>query len=224
MMPRHRSDQYSVFSSRRLIRKFILNEVVRFSEQVKNSPLLGMRLQDGSLQLLDIGCGERPYAQLFNAKQVGADVYFHAGIDVVARAEDLPFRDESFDVAICTQVLEHLADPVAMLNNTHRVLKQGGLLFLSTHGIWLEKHEKSDYWRWTLDGLVKLVAGAGFQVVCQSSMKPLESLMQLLALYTPSGLYPFHVSLNLLGSLFGKVFGSRGPRLYIDHALVCRKG
>lgn len=220
---RRSGDQCSIFSSRRLIRRFIFREVVRFSELVKNSPLFRMRLQAGQLMLLDIGCGERPYARLFEAKQVAVDVHWRSGIDVVARGEDLPFREESFDVAICTQVLEHLADPGAMLSNTCRVLKKEGLLFLSTHGIWPEKHEKIDYWRWTLDGLVKLVTGAGFQVVYQSSMKPLESLTQFLALYTPSRLYPIHFALNLLGSSLGKVLGSRGPRLYIDHALVCKK-
>ena len=197
---------------------------MRFSEHVKDARFLMTKREGRGVQIIDIGCGERPYARFFDGKYIGVDVHLRPGVDVLARAENLSFRDESFDVAICTQVLEHVADPEAVLNDTRRVLRKEGLLFLSTHGIWLEKHEKTDYWRWTLDGLVKLVAAAGFHIVYSASMKPTESLMQLLCLYFPSRFYPVHASLNILGSLLGKVLGPRGPRLHIDHVIVCRKG
>jgi len=44
----------------------------------------------------------------------------------------LPFHDESFDLAILDAVIEHLQDPIRALRETHRVLRKGGNLLLST--------------------------------------------------------------------------------------------
>jgi len=47
--------------------------------------------------------------------------------------EKLPFNDNSFDMILCTEVLEHLIqDPSFMLSELNRVLKEGGLLVLTT--------------------------------------------------------------------------------------------
>lgn len=43
----------------------------------------------------------------------------------------LPFPDESFHAAMIIQVLEYSKDPIRMLNETRRVLKQGGKLFVA---------------------------------------------------------------------------------------------
>jgi SAM-dependent methyltransferase len=47
--------------------------------------------------------------------------------------DEFPFADESFDVVLCLEVLEHLAvDPMAMMAEVNRVLRPGGTLVLST--------------------------------------------------------------------------------------------
>ena len=43
-------------------------------------------------------------------------------------AEDIPFTDESFDLALMDDVLEHVRDPEQVLRECHRVLRPGGLL------------------------------------------------------------------------------------------------
>lgn len=49
-----------------------------------------------------------------------------------ASLEALPFTDEAFDTVVCTDVLEHVADEIAVLNELYRVLKPGGTLVLTT--------------------------------------------------------------------------------------------
>ena len=49
----------------------------------------------------------------------------------VADAMNLPFEDNSFDIVVCSHVYEHVPNPYLIFNEIHRVLKSGGLLFLS---------------------------------------------------------------------------------------------
>ncbi len=46
--------------------------------------------------------------------------------------EPLPFPDESFDLVWCSEVIEHLHDPGAAVNELRRVTKRGGELVLTT--------------------------------------------------------------------------------------------
>jgi len=43
-----------------------------------------------------------------------------------------PFQEESFDVVLCFQVIEHIGDDHALLKEIHRVLRPGGVLLLTT--------------------------------------------------------------------------------------------
>jgi ubiquinone/menaquinone biosynthesis C-methylase UbiE len=53
---------------------------------------------------------------------------------LVADACDLPFTHASFDVVICSEVLEHLPDPELAVIEFDRVLKTGGALILTVQG------------------------------------------------------------------------------------------
>jgi SAM-dependent methyltransferase len=61
-------------------------------------------------------------------------------------------------------VLEHVPSPPEYLAEAYRLLKPSGTLLLSTHGHWIYHPDPSDYWRWTREGLVRLVEAAGFEV------------------------------------------------------------
>jgi SAM-dependent methyltransferase len=116
-----------------------------------------------NLQVLDVGCGGKPYLPLlapYAKAYVGVDAVAGAAVDDIAVAEQLPYGDASFDVVICTQVLEHVDDPAQALSEIARVLRPGGVTFLSTHGVYLYHPDPPDsdrdYWRWTHSGLARI--------------------------------------------------------------------
>lgn len=72
--------------------------------------------------------------------------------------------DETFDIVICEQVLEHVVDPVAAAANLSAMCRAGGLVLVSTPFL-VRLHEMpNDYWRFTPGGLRILLEGAGLEV------------------------------------------------------------
>jgi SAM-dependent methyltransferase len=119
-------------------------------------------------RVLDAGAGEAPYRELFaHADYVTTDWTLspHPGArraDVIAPLDDLPIEDETFDHVVCTQVLEHVADPVAVLSELRRVLRAGGRLWLTVPFVGELHEEPHDYFRYTAYGLRSVCERAGF--------------------------------------------------------------
>jgi SAM-dependent methyltransferase len=119
-------------------------------------------------RILDYGCGTMPYAQAFvpaNARLIGADVGPNKHAQVrISDDGSLPMADGSFDWVLSLQVLEHVSVPDDYLREARRVLKEGGKLFLATHGLWPYHPTPHDYHRWKRDGLTHQLRRAGFDV------------------------------------------------------------
>jgi len=99
--------------------------------------------------VVDIGCGGGCLAEEFarlGCWVTGVDPS-HASLDVARRharregldiayregaGEQLPFPDESFDLALCCDVLEHVEDPARVLAEAARVLRPGGVILFET--------------------------------------------------------------------------------------------
>ncbi len=67
---------------------------------------------------------------------------------------DLQFEDNSFDLVVSDQVLEHVAgDPFTAIKESYRVLKPGGIAIHATVLLFQIHGYPSDYWRFTPEGL-----------------------------------------------------------------------
>ena len=121
-------------------------------------------------KLLDVGCGNKPYEQLFAGKvesYVGCDVVQsdREKADVICEAAALSFEDHVFDTVFSTQVIEHVADPLMMLKEIHRVLKSEGVLIFSAPFCWELHEEPHDYFRFSKYGLHEMLDRRGFEVL-----------------------------------------------------------
>lgn len=93
-----------------------------------------------STRLLDLGCGSAwlgahydDYTGL-DASSEAVDAAAKRGVTVIQGSVDepLPFPDASFDGVVAKDLLEHVADPGAVVREINRVLKPGGRVFASS--------------------------------------------------------------------------------------------
>jgi SAM-dependent methyltransferase len=142
-------------------------------------------------RLIDYGCQRMPYRPLiepyisdYTGFDLPDDVAAPGGYKPDAYLTDeglIPLDDDQVNVVLSTQVLEHVPNPDVYLRESYRVLQDNGLLILTTHGYWKYHPVPEDYWRWTRDGLKRIIENAGFTVVEQRGVVGLApSSMQLL--------------------------------------------
>lgn len=72
---------------------------------------------------------------------------------VVADVLHVPFANALADCVICTEVLEHLAEPSSSVTEVHRVLKYGGVLIASVPFLYPVHADPHDFQRFTQEGL-----------------------------------------------------------------------
>jgi SAM-dependent methyltransferase len=122
-------------------------------------------------RVLDAGAGTAPYRELFAGHEYittdWANTPHPEGrrADVIAPIHDLPLEPASFDCVICTEVIEHVADPVAALAELRRVLKPSARAWVTAPFVWEFHEEPYDYYRYTRYGLRSVLERAGFERV-----------------------------------------------------------
>jgi 2-polyprenyl-3-methyl-5-hydroxy-6-metoxy-1,4-benzoquinol methylase len=181
---------------------------------------------------LDAGCGYGVFsaaATLRGAAVVSVDVgrglvartVARAGSrGLVADAGHLPVRDESFDVVISSEMLEHTPTPALVIEELARVLRRTGLLVLTTpNRVWQGPvraasvlklrpfHGLENFPRWR--DLEESCTAAGLEVLLHRGFHP----------------WPFQFGFEGLAARVEKYF-ARGyaGRLMINQALFARKG
>jgi SAM-dependent methyltransferase len=122
--------------------------------------------------LLDVGCGEKPYFEILKPHvndYVGLDMpnTLHAKdkINIYGNACYLPFKDSSFNTVVSFQVMEHVNEPNQTVAGIYRVLKKGGYAVLTTPFMWGLHEKPRDFYRYTKYGLKYLFEKNGFEIV-----------------------------------------------------------
>lgn len=157
-----RTDDRSIFSYQRMIFRY------RYARKY---------LHPGSV--LDIGCGYGYQAGFMQGYDyVGVDYYPKAAI--VARqshpearflamqAPPLSFKDNSFDNVICAEMIEHVTPDLALplVRECHRVLKPGGIFFLSTPNAQNRLQKAPDHYiEYSVSDVHQFLAQTGFNVL-----------------------------------------------------------
>lgn len=128
------------FSASEYVNKRYQNWGLKYHSYVIRS-MLGEKLEG---KILDVGCGTGIVHDLYpNADIVGIDISdgmlkHHKGKWIKAPVENVPFKDNYFDLVVCRSTLHHLPDAVAGLREIKRVLKPGGKVVMwETNQSWL---------------------------------------------------------------------------------------
>lgn len=79
-------------------------------------------------RVLEMGCGQVKHWP----HSVAIDINPRSIADVIhdLNVVPYPFEDNSFDIVIAEHVIEHLDDVIKVIEETHRILKPGGLLYI----------------------------------------------------------------------------------------------
>jgi SAM-dependent methyltransferase len=209
-------------------RKYLNSAMVSLSPEISGS-------------LLDVGCGTKPYKNIFN-------VSAYIGLDIdssITRkrgiADDLydgirfPYGNAAFDSVLCNQVLEHVFNPNEFLQEINRVLKPGGKLLLTVPFVWDEHEQPYDYARYSSFGLRALLEKGGFVVRQHKRLGADASILFQLTnayLYKITRSWPRLAKLfftatvmaliNILGVIVAKVLPGN-PDLFLDHVVLAEK-
>jgi len=117
-----------------------------------------LRNRGDGIRVLDVGCGQQPFRSLIEATGAdyfGMDLHQDSGcnIDFIGRIDaELPdgiVRDGTYDLVLCTEVLEHVPDWLSAFSNLASLLSPNGMLVITCPQSYQLHEEPYDYYRAT---------------------------------------------------------------------------
>ncbi len=126
------------------------------------------KLTHGAL-ILDAGAGKRPYKDIFlKFNYESCDMpggFYSENHNFECDLSDIPKPDNSYDVVVLTQVLEHVPSPKDVLSEINRILKKDGRLLISVplngplHG------EPWHFYHFTHYGISELAKSCNYNII-----------------------------------------------------------
>jgi SAM-dependent methyltransferase len=109
--------------------------------------------------VLDLGGKRENKRGTFQPPEEQARAWWYLNLDlstnpnIYADVTRTPIQPESVDCILCTEVLEHLKDPQACVDEIHRLLSTGGVALASVPFFYPVHADPYDFQRFTEDGL-----------------------------------------------------------------------
>jgi SAM-dependent methyltransferase len=193
------------------------------------------QLPSNELDVLDVGGRIQPYRALIAnrlCRYIAVDLRLTPLVNLVARAEKLPLGSARFDLVICTQVLEYVAEPSLVFGEIHRVLRPGGVLMLSVPSA-CPMDSSKECWRFLPAGLRHLLSSfTRVEVVAEGSsvagfFRTVNTCLDIFVRY-PAARYVYRRSLaplvNLAGALMEKLSGVvRNEQFAVNYSVLAEK-
>ena len=214
---------------------------------VRNRILRGIERHIGKLSgnMLDFGCGSKPYRSLFKVDNyIGLDFqgeghsHENEQIDVFYDGKKIPFPNEHFDAVFSTEVFEHVYNLEEILIEINRVMKKDGLILITCPFAICEHEAPNDFARYTSYALKHLMEEKGFEVITYEKLgNSIETITQLWLSYIAIHITPHlkkiplihplfkilvYTSLNTIAILLGKIL-PKADELYLNNLILCKK-
>ena len=196
------------------------------------------RLDRADYAIADIGGGRSPYYKCF-ADRCSSYTVIDVRDSMPANetrpiihkegfAENIPLDDDSIDIVLCNQVLEHVLDSERSTHEIYRILKPGGLFIGSVPHVSPIHLEPYDFRRFTAIGLEKLLKDHGFSKITVegnsgvfSTAAFMIAMDMVLKKHHPGHpqemnkiavalTFPLVGLLNIGGLIFDSIFGDKG--------------
>lgn len=125
------------------------------------------------LRVIDVGglhlVPHKSYLRLFedhaNISWTVADIVKHPSVDVVMPGPyTLPFPDDTFDLVVSGQMLEHCRNPFRSVAEMKRVLRSGCMVIIIAPSAG-PRHDRVDCWRFLEDAFYSIAEEVGLEVV-----------------------------------------------------------
>ncbi len=124
------------------------NPLIKYVHMGRLKKIIGLIPKRKNMKILDAGCGEGQLLSmvlkkfgLSNLKLYGTDITSISLESAKKRIENaefslqdlrnLDYKDEFFDLIMCTEVIEHIPEYKKVLKEFERILKKGGILIIS---------------------------------------------------------------------------------------------
>lgn len=204
------------FVGRRAILESFLDGIVR-----------KLKSNSRDLKILDVGCGTGANLEMLAnyGDAEGVDVSDDA-LDFCRRkgltvqkglAETLPYESEAFDVTTALDVVEHLDDDVAGLNEMYRITKRGGysLIFVPAFmWLWGVQDDISNHRiRYTKEQITQRLTSVGYEIerATYANFTFFAPILAGRAFMKLTGIKPAsenNINISALNGLFGKLFSA----------------
>ena len=156
-VPTTQSSTFRDKSLKNTIRKDILPSLSK--DFTLNKRYLELAREFKGKKILIIGCGDKIelYNEIFkDSFVINSDVHVQFSPDIVFDSHQIPFSDETFDLVIAAQVLEHTFKPWVVAKELERVVNLKGKLLIEVPFNFPYHSPPYDFFRFTFTGLRSL--------------------------------------------------------------------